>query len=297
MISTMRRMPRGSTTPQLRTHVSEPPPPPPVLGERPPLLLNEQGASPSEDEDEAPTRSLGRSRATRRGRGSHRPSSRRGAWCEEVADRCAMPGCYISRSPMSVRAEKWTFAHAADPCPSAEDKAALAQGGPAAGHRPPLVLEHAHAQVPQAPRLKPRAARRVRGAALRIHALVQATDADEKDPARALASDPAAFCTLSTRAPRRTPRPRSRRRRRPRSPPVPFPRQPRLRARQAPPRAGLSSPIIGRRGRAGRVVKSLEALLTAETSTLPPPTHRSIRSCSGTVGWRKYPSRSPALPT
>ena len=178
-----------------------PPPPPPVLGERPPdhvlLRPNEQGDElPSEDEDEAPTRLRSKPRDPPRKRKSP----------PVVAPRKRSKKCHAGLTTSLHIAlanerwnalEKWTFAHAADPYPSAEDKAALARK---AG-LPPGSVHHWFSNTRKRKYLKLRDGTRAPCGAFEAQLyqfmpVVQATDADEKDPARALASDPAAFRAL-----------------------------------------------------------------------------------------------------
>jgi len=182
-----------------------PPPPPPVLGERPPdhvlLRPNEQGDElPSEDEDEAPTRLRSKPRDPPRKRKSPPVVAPR------KRSKKSPPLCHAGLTTSLAIAladerwnalEKWTFAHAADPYPSAEDKAALARK---AG-LPPGSVHHWFSNMRKRKYLKLRdgtlAPRDAFEAQLyQFMPVVQATDADEKDPARALASDPAAFRAL-----------------------------------------------------------------------------------------------------
>jgi hypothetical protein len=191
--------------PRAEVLVALPPPPPPVLGERPPdhvlLRPNEQGDElPSEDKDEAPTRLGSKPRDPPRKRKSPPVVAPR------KRSKKSQPPCHAGLTTSLAIAladerwnalEKWTFAHAANPYPSAEDKAELASK---AG-LPPGSVHHWFSNMRKRKYLKLRdgtlAPRDAFEAQLyQFMPVVQATDADEEDPARALASDPAAFRAL-----------------------------------------------------------------------------------------------------
>ena len=164
-----------------------PPPPPPVLGERPPshVLLqgNEQGDQPSEDEDEASTRL--------RSKPGDPPRKRKSppVVAPRKRSKKSQPPCHAGLTTSLAIAladerwnalEKWTFAHAADPYPSAEDKAALARK---AG-LPPGTVQHWFSNMRKRKYLKLRDGTRApRGAfeaqLYQFMPIAPATDADE----------------------------------------------------------------------------------------------------------------------